>query len=69
MTEQAQIYTLEEKFKPVTIDTDETIEFLNEINFYNGRYRDGEWILRGHNNVNRCLDSVDICSQEYQCAS
>jgi len=69
MTEQAQIYPLEEKFKPVTIDTDEAIEFLNEINIYNGRYRDGEWILRGHNNANWCLDSVDICSQVDHCAS
>lgn len=51
MTEQAQIYPFEKEFKPVTRDPDNAKDFLNEINIYNDRYSEGEWIFRGQNNA------------------
>jgi len=48
-------YPFEEKFKPVTRDPDNAQDFLDEINIYNDRYSEGEWIFRGQNNANWCL--------------
>jgi len=47
---QEEKYPFEEEFKPVTRDLDDPLKFLNEINIYNNRYREGEWIFRGQNN-------------------
>ena len=45
----------EEKFKPVTRDSDNAKDFLSEINIFNDRYSEGEWIFRGQNNANWTL--------------
>ncbi len=54
-SEQSEVYPYEEKFRPVTVELGDALDFLNEINIYNNKFSEGEWIFRGQNNANWCL--------------
>lgn len=52
---QPEKYIFEKRFELVTVEPDEAINFLHEINIYNERYSEGDWIFRGQNNANWTL--------------
>ena len=51
MIDTPEVYPFEEQFRPVTVQCQEPLQFLDAINIYNKRYEEGEWIFRGQNNA------------------